>query len=243
MEINRRDFLQSAGVLSAVAAMGATLPVFGQSGQENLFLNNTEYKLPELPYAFDALDSYIDAKTIELHYTKHHQGYVNGLNKAQAEIAEALGKKDFSMIDYWLKKLAFHGAGNFLHTLYWNSMSPTGGGEPKGDLADRIKVDFGTFDKFKMMFSAAASSVEGSGWGLLAYQPSTKKLVILQVENHQKLTTWDVIPLMTIDVWEHAYYLKYQNKRADYIKEWWNIVNWENASKNFSVHPIREEKK
>jgi len=222
--------------------MGASLPVFGQGGKDNVFLNNTEHKLPELPYSYDALDSYIDGKTIELHYSKHHQAYVNGLNKAEAEIAIALGKKDFGMIDYWLKKLAFHGAGHFLHTLYWNSMSPNGGGEPKGTLADKIKIDFGSFEKFRMMFSASAASVEGSGWALLAYQPSSKKLQILQIENHQKLTTWDVIPLLVIDVWEHAYYLKYQNKRADYIKEWFNIANWENAAKNFAIHPAGDEK-
>jgi len=243
MELDRREFLGTAGVIGAVAALGTSLPLFGGTGKDGLVKNPAEHKLPELPYGFDAFDKYIDAKTIELHYSKHHQAYVTGLNKAEAEINIALGKKDFSMIDYWLKKLAFHGAGHFLHSLYWNSMSPKGGGEPKGELADRIKMDFGTFEKFKLMFSAAATSVEGSGWALLAYQPAMKKLEILQIENHQKLTTWDIIPLMVIDVWEHAYYLKYQNKRADYVKEWWNVVNWENVTKNLVLHPSKESKK
>lgn len=242
MEINRREFIETAGVLTAISAIGSSLPVFGATGKENLFTNPTEHKLPELPYAFDAFDKFIDAKTIELHYSKHHQAYVNGLNKSLAEIDIALGKQDFSIIDYWLKKLAFHGAGHFLHTLYWNSMSPNGGGEPKGKLIDKINMNFGSFEKFKKMFSASAVAVEGSGWALLAYQPSTKKLLILQIENHQKLTTWDVIPLIVLDVWEHAYYLKYQNKRGDYVNNWWNIVNWETAEKNFLIHPIKENK-
>jgi len=242
MEINRREFIETAGVLSAIAAVGATLPSFGQTGQDNLFLNKTEHVLPKLPYSFDALEGYIDSRTIELHYTKHHQAYIYGLNKAEAEITEALGKKEFGMIDYWLKKAAFHGAGHYLHSLYWNSMSPQGGGEPKGNLADRINIDFGSFEKFKSMFTASASSVEGSGWALMAFRPATKKITVLQVENHQKLTTWDIVPLMVIDVWEHAYYLKYQNKRADYINAWWNVVNWDSVEINFAMHfPIESK--
>ncbi|MFC2131375.1 superoxide dismutase [Bacteroidota bacterium] len=242
MKNNRREFLQNAGLLTAFAAAGSSIPGYTALAKDDLFINMTEHQLPKLPYNFDALEPYIDAATVELHYSKHHQGYVNGMNKAEAAITEALGKKDFSLVDYWTQKLAFHGAGNYLHTLYWNSMSPDGGGEPEGKLSDSIKINFGSFDKFKMLFTSVSKSVEGSGWGMLAYRPADKKLLVLQVENHQKMTTWDIIPLMVIDVWEHAYYLKYRNKRADYINEWWNVVNWDNAGKMFSVHPQEENK-
>jgi superoxide dismutase, Fe-Mn family len=241
METDRRNFLQQAGLFSAFAAVGSTLPSAMAFADGDIVVNTAEEKLPELPYKYNALEPYIDAATLELHYSKHHQGYVNGFNKANMAIAEAIGKKDYSMIDHWTQKLAFHGAGHYLHSLYWASMSPNGGGEPKGKLRDIIKINFGTFDKFKSLFSSVAKTVEGSGWGMLAYNPVNDKLMVLQIENHQKMTTWNVIPLMVIDVWEHAYYLKYQNKRADYINEWWNIVNWDNVERILSIHPKSEK--
>ncbi len=237
MNNNRRDFIKQAGLFTALSAIGTTIPsALSIGNQKELFLNNTEHKLPKLPYDFDALEPVIDAKTVEIHYTKHHQGYVNGLNKAEAKITDAMGRKDYSEIDYWTKKMAFTGAGNFLHTLYWNSMSENGGGKPKTSIMDRMKIDFGSFDNFKSYFSSVTAKVEGSGWGILAMKPETKQLIILQAENHQKLTTWDIVPIMALDVWEHAYYLKYQNHRKDYIKEWWNIVNWDNVEKNYNLH-------
>lgn len=241
MNEDRRDFLKTAGLASAMTIFGGALMNSGLVAQEDLFINNKIHKLPKLPFKFNDLEPIIDATTVEIHYTKHHQGYVDGLNKAEAEITEALGKNNYEIIDYWIKKLSFNGAGHYLHTLYWNSMSPNGGSAPAGKLADQIKIDFGTFDKFKALFTTAAKSVEGSGWAMLAFNPQTKKLHVLQIENHQKLTTWNVMPLMVIDVWEHAYYLKYQNKRLEYINSWFDIVNWKNAEKLFSVHSNEEK--
>ncbi|MBD3232193.1 MAG: superoxide dismutase [candidate division Zixibacteria bacterium] len=194
------------------------------------------HKLPELEYSYDALEPYIDAQTMELHHSKHHQTYVNGLNKAEEALEKACAEGDFALVEYWSKKAAFNGGGHFLHSLFWKIMAPNGsggGGEPTGELADKIKEDFGSFEAFRKHFSAAAAAVEGSGWGLLHVRPSDKKLVILQAENQHKLSPWGVAPILGIDVWEHAYYLKYQNKRPDYIKAWWNIVNWKQVEKNY----------
>ena len=189
----------------------------------------TKHELPSLPYAYADLEPYIDAQTMELHHSKHHKAYVDGLNKAEAELAKARAAGDFSMIQHWTKQSAFHGGGHALHTLFWQSMaSPKNGagGTPQGELSSKINEDFGSFDAFKKQFSAAALAVEGSGWAILHQRHSDNRLIILQAENQHKLSTWNTTPLLALDVWEHAYYLKYQNKRADYIQAWWNVVNW-----------------
>ncbi len=133
-------------------------------------------------------------------------------------------------MDYWSKKAAFHGSGHFLHSIFWENLAPAGsGGKVSDALAEAFSGSFGNVDAFKAQFSAAATTVEGSGWGILAWQPQGQQLVVLQAENHQKLTQWGVIPLLVLDVWEHAYYLKYQNKRAAYVKAFWNVVNWDDV--------------
>jgi len=188
-----------------------------------------EHTLPKLPYAYDALEPYIDEQTMHLHHDKHHSGYVKGLNKAEKMLTAARDKNDFTYIQHWSRKAAFTGAGHFLHTLFWETMGPANknGGKPKGAIADKIKIDFGSFEKFQAHFGAAAKSVEGSGWSILHYRLADDKLLILQEENHQKLSEMMTIPILCVDVWEHAYYLKYQNKRGDFIKAWWNVVNWQ----------------
>jgi len=190
------------------------------------------HQLPVLPYSIDGLEPYIDSKTLEIHHDKHHAAYVAGLNKAEDEIAKARAKNDYSILDYWTKKASFHGAGHFLHSLYWVSMTPKSGSKPQDVLMKKISEDFGNFDTFKNQFTAAAKSVEGSGWALLTSN-FEGKLQIFQVEKHENLTTWNVVPIIACDVWEHAYYLKYQNKRPDYILAWWNIVDWESAEKRY----------
>ena len=191
------------------------------------------HTLPELPYAYDALEPHIDEQTMRLHHDIHHNGYVTGLNNAEEKLAEARDSGEFGLTKHWEREAAFHGAGHLLHTIFWTNMGPDGGGEPGGELSDAIKGDFGDFDKFKSHFSAAANQVEGSGWGILAYRPFDGKLVILQAEKHQNLTQWGVIPLLVIDVWEHAYYLKYQNKRPDYTAAFYNVINWSNIEDRF----------
>lgn len=191
------------------------------------------YQLPELPYAYNALEPYYDEATVKLHHDAHHKAYVDGLNNAEGKLAEAREKGDFALIKHWERELAFHGSGHFLHSLFWQNMCPKGGGSAQGTLVERMTIDFGSYDNFKKQFSAAAVAVEGSGWALLVWNPAFAKLEILQAEKHQNLTQWGVIPLLTVDVWEHAYYLKYQNKRASWVEAWWNLVNWDDVFKRF----------
>lgn len=185
------------------------------------------HELPSLAYPYDALEPYYDEETLQLHHGKHHQSYVDGLNKAETQLAEARSRSDYGLIKHWLKEIAFHGSGHILHTLFFENLAPAGQSSPGQKTINQVEQDFGSFDEFKKMFTAAAAAVEGSGWALLCYNPLFQKLEILQAEKHQNLTQWGVIPLLVIDVWEHAYYLKYQNRRPEYITAWWNIVNWD----------------
>ena len=192
--------------------------------------------LPSLPYAYNALEPYIDEETMRLHHDKHHLAYVNGLNKAEEELAKAREAKDFSLIKHWEREAAFHGSGHILHSLFWENLCAATQckGQPEGDLATQIASDFGSFDTFEAEFTAATVAVEGSGWGILCYRPLDGRLVILQAEKHQDLTQWGVVPLLICDVWEHAYYLKYQNRRADFVNAFWNIVNWGIVEQRFA---------
>jgi len=184
------------------------------------------HKLPPLPYAYDALEPYIDAETMRLHHDKHHRSYVEGLNRAETMMARARANNDYDLLKHWEREAAFHGAGHYLHTIFWQVMSPHGGGVPQGELAQQIIRDFGSIESFRRHFSQAAEKVEGGGWAILVWSPRAQHLEILQAEKHQNLSQWDVIPLLVLDVWEHAYYLSYRNDRARYIQAWWNVVNW-----------------
>jgi Fe-Mn family superoxide dismutase len=185
-----------------------------------------KYILPELPYPYNALEPYMDEETVRIHHDMHHNGYVKGLNNALDKLKEARESQDFALIKHWERELAFNGAGHMLHTLYWESMSPDGDRQPRGKLAEQIDRDFGSFESFKKEFSAAAAAVEGSGWALLVYSRENQELLILTVEKHQNQLLPGMVPIMALDVWEHAYYLKYKNKRVDFIQNWWNIVDW-----------------
>jgi Fe-Mn family superoxide dismutase len=189
------------------------------------------HTLPELPYAYDALEPFYDAATVKLHHDMHHKAYVDGLNNAEAKLAEAIEKGDFALIKHIERELAFHGSGHILHTIFWENMKAGGGGPAYGAVLELIDRDFGSFDNFKKAFSASAAAVEGSGWAILACNPIFEKLVILQAEKHQDLTQWGAVPLLIVDVWEHAYYLKYQNKRAAWIEAWWNLINWDDVNR------------
>ena len=194
-----------------------------------------EYKLPDLPYLYNALEPYIDEQTVRLHHDKHHLAYVNGLNTALKRLEEARGKVDYSAIKAILRDAAFHGSGHVLHTLYWEGMTTHANSkEPvSGPFLDQVKKDFGSLENLKKELGEATKAVEGSGWGVLVWEPLGKMLMTLTAENHQKLTVWGVKPLFVIDAWEHAYYLKYQNRRAEYVDSFWNIVNWAEIEKKF----------
>lgn len=191
------------------------------------------HRLPPLPYPYNALEPYIDEKTMRIHHDKHHQSYVDGLNKAETKLEEARKSGNFELIKHWERELAFNGAGHYLHTLFWTIMNPKGGGAPEGELAQQIKKDFGSYDQFKKQFTEAADKVEGGGWAILVWSPRSHRLEILQAEKHQNLSQWDVVPILALDVWEHAYYLKHQNNRKDYINDWWKVVYWPEAQERF----------
>ena len=191
------------------------------------------HQLPPLPYDYDALEPHIDEQTMRLHHDKHHQSYVDGLNKAEQKLAEARSTGDFTLVKHWERELAFHGSGHMLHSIFWPNMTPKGGGEPSGELSQALKADFGGFDGFKNHFQATATAVEGGGWAILAYQTLTGQLVILGVEKHQDLTQFGCIPLLVLDVWEHAYYLKYQNRRPEYVKAFFNVINWKDVEARY----------
>lgn len=192
-----------------------------------------KHKLPALPYGYDALEPYIAKEIMLLHHTKHHQSYVEGLNKAEDKLENARKTNNYDLVKHWSRELAFHGSGHYLHTIFWNNMSPNGGGSPKGALLEEIKKYFGSYDAFKKHFSEAAKAVEGVGWAILVWSPRARHLEILQSERHMLLTQWDTIPLLVLDVWEHAYYLQYKNNKGQYVDNWWNVVNWKDVENRF----------
>lgn len=193
------------------------------------------HELPPLPYAYDALEPYIDEQTMRLHHDIHHNGYVSGLNNAEAKLAEARAAGDFALVKHWSREAAFHGSGHLLHSIFWPNMVSASKAKAAADgaLAEAIDRDFGSFEAFKAQFVAASNAVEGSGWGILAYRPADDSLVILTAEKHQNLTQWGVVPLLVLDVWEHAYYLKYQNRRGEYVNNFFNIINWDDVAARY----------
>lgn len=191
------------------------------------------HTLPPLPYNYNALEPVISERIMKLHHDIHHQSYVDGLNKAELALQKARKNNDYDLIKHWERELAFNGAGHYLHTLFWRIMSPNGG-KPDRELLTEIQNSFGSFDQFKLQFTNAANKVEGSGWAILVWSPVSRRLEILQAEKHQNLSQWDIVPLLAIDVWEHAYYLQYENKRKNYIENWWKIVNWNEVNKRFA---------
>jgi len=186
-----------------------------------------QHQLPPLPYPYNALEPIISQTTLNFHHDKHHKAYVDGLNKAEIKLEEARKKNEHEYIKYWEKELAFNGSGHILHSILWTIMSPLGmGGQPGPQTLFQINNYFGNFNAFKEQFINATEKVEASGWGILTWQPTWMRLEILQAEKHQNLTQWSGIPILVCDVWEHAYYLDYQNDRKKYIEAWWNLINW-----------------
>lgn len=201
-----------------------------------------KYELPKVPYSYDSLEPHIDAKTMEIHHTKHHQAYTDGLNNALANLSAELQNMELPKLLSNLNQVPenvrgavnFHGGGYENHALFWNSMKSNGGGKPGGSLEEAINSVFGNFDSFKEKFVKDTIAIQGSGWGWLAYNPQTKKVEFTTMPNQTSPRTKGLIPLMGLDVWEHAYYLKYQNRRADYVNAWWNVINWDEVDARLS---------
>ncbi|HWQ78730.1 MAG TPA: superoxide dismutase [Anaerovoracaceae bacterium] len=194
---------------------------------ECIMVPTGQHQLPPLPYDYCSLEPVISEKTLKLHHDIHHKAYVDGLNLAENSLAESRKRQDFQFLKYWANELAFNGSGNILHSIYWTVMAPLKmGGEPGPHTLYYIGCYFGSFNAFKNQFKNAAAKVEGSGWSILTWQPTWNRMEILQAEKHQNLTQWSGIPILVCDVWEHAYYLDYQNERQKYIDSWWQLINW-----------------
>jgi Fe-Mn family superoxide dismutase len=192
------------------------------------------YSLPDLPYDYDALEPVYSGRVLELHHGKHHAGYVAGLNRTQERLAEARERADFEAIVGLEKALAFNLSGHILHSLFWKNLSPDGGGKPDGELATAIERSFGSFERLRDQLSQATITVQGSGWGALAWEPVGQQLVVEQIYDHHGNVGSGSVPLLAIDAWEHAYYLQHENRRADYVAALWDLVHWKDVEARFA---------
>jgi Fe-Mn family superoxide dismutase len=235
--MDRKQFLK-AGTLAGAGSLIITENAFAKNAVDNdidkLTDANGNYILQALPYNENFLEPYMDAETLHLHYTFHHGGAVKGANKDLQMIKKSIDDNNLETVDFWTKKLSYHFSSHVLHSIFWTNLTNKKS-EPTGDLLKRIEKNFGSYDKLKMLISETSKNVDGNGWGILAYQPYSDSIIICQCENHEKLTQWGCIPLLVIDVWEHAYYLKYKNKRQDFVDALYNIINWDNVAQRLNT--------
>jgi Fe-Mn family superoxide dismutase len=192
------------------------------------------YSLPDLPYDYGALEPHISGEIMELHHGKHHQTYVNAANETLDKLAAARENNDFGSIVGLEKTLAFNLGGHVNHSIFWNNLSPDGGGKPQGELAAAVEEFFGSFDAFQAHFTAAATTIQGSGWAILGWDTLGGRLLIHQLYDQQGNLPAGQIPIVMLDMWEHAFYLQYRNVKPDYVKAWWNVVNWADAADRFA---------
>ena len=192
------------------------------------------YTLPELPYELAALEPHYSAEVLELHHDKHHAAYVAGANATLDKLGEARASDDYGSINMLQKNLAFHLSGHVLHSMFWENLSPDGGGKPEGELEAAIADGFGGFDHFRSQLTEAALAVQGSGWGALTWEPLGQRLIVEQIYDHQSNVGQGAPPLLVLDMWEHAYYLQYRNVKADWVEAFWEIVNWPDVAARFT---------
>jgi Fe-Mn family superoxide dismutase len=195
----------------------------------------TKYTLPELQYDYSALEPHISGKIMELHHDKHHAGYVKGANTTLEKLGEAREKEDFTRLGALEKALAFNLSGHVLHSLFWQNLAPKGGGEPKGEFAEQIRKDFGSFASFKRQLTEGASTIMGSGWGAVVWEPLAGRLLTTQIYDHQSNLAQAGVPIMVLDAWEHAYYLQYENRKTDFFQVVWNCWNWKDVADRFEA--------
>jgi Fe-Mn family superoxide dismutase len=193
------------------------------------------YTLPKLRYEYAALEPYMSRRILELHHDGHHAAYVKNANQAIAELDRAREVGDMSRLAALERTLAFNLSGHILHSIFWQNLAPGGGGRPAGDLARTIDRDFGAFDKFRNQLTQAAGTVSGSGWGALVWEPAGGRLITVQIHDHQADLTQAGIPLLVLDAWEHAYYLQYENRKADFFNAVWNVWNWRDVADRFEA--------
>jgi len=191
------------------------------------------YSLPDLSYDYSALEPHISGRIMELHHDKHHAGYVAGANTALEKLAAARNASDFAAITMLEKNFAFHLSGHVLHSVFWTNLSPDGG-EPTAAVADVLATSFGSVDLFRQQMTAAATTIQGSGWALASWEPSAGRVVIQQIHDHQGNHGQGTVPLLAIDAWEHAYYLQYENRKAEFLDAVWNVVNWDDVDRRLA---------
>jgi len=194
----------------------------------------SNYTLPDLRYDHSALEPHISGRIIELHHGKHHAAYVAGANTAFERLQDMRERDDFSAISRLEKDLAFNVSGHVLHSVLWTNMSPNGGGEPTGELAELIGSTFGGFSAFRQQMTQAAGTIQGSGWALASWEPLGQRLVVQQVFDHQGNHGQGTVPLLAIDAWEHAFYLQYENRKPDYLEAIWNVIDWNDVDARLS---------
>jgi Fe-Mn family superoxide dismutase len=192
-----------------------------------------DYTLPDLPYDYGALEPHVSGEIMELHHSKHHATYVKGANTALEQMAEARAGGQWGTVNLLAKNLAFNLGGHVNHSVFWPNMSPDGGDKPDGELAAAIDEHFGSFDGFRAQFTANALGIQGSGWSILAWDALGQRLVLEQVYDHQGNLAPGTIPLLLLDMWEHAFYLQYRNVKPDYVDAWWNVANWADVARRF----------
>ena len=192
------------------------------------------YKLPDLPYDYAALEPHVSGKIMELHHGKHHAAYVKSANSTLEQLAEARDKDDFARLAALERALAFNLSGHILHSIFWKNMMPKGGGTPDGDFGAAVDRDFGNFDRFRRQLTEVASSIMGSGWAALVWEPIGSRLLITQIYDHQSNLAQAGVPLMVLDAWEHAYYLQYQNRKTEFFEIVWNLWNWDDISARYA---------
>jgi Fe-Mn family superoxide dismutase len=193
------------------------------------------YSLPDLRYDYGALEPHISGKIMELHHDKHHAAYVKGANQALEKLGELREKQDFTRLGALEKSLAFNLSGHVLHSLFWQNLTPKGGGQPDGELGDAIANDFGSFASMRKQLTEASSTIMGSGWGALVWEPLAGKLLTTQIYDHQSNLAQGGVPILVLDAWEHAYYLQYQNKKTDFFEAVWSCWNWEDVAERFAA--------
>ncbi|MGW2149891.1 superoxide dismutase [Nonomuraea bangladeshensis] len=194
-----------------------------------------QYTLPDMPYDYAALEPAITGEILELHHAKHHAAYVKGANDTLERLAEARDKGEFGGLVGLEKTYAFNLSGHVLHTIFWQNLSPDGGDRPDGELGDAIAEHFGSFDAFKKQLTTATATVQGSGWGVLAWEPLGRRLVVEQVYDHHGNVGMNTTPLLVFDAWEHAYYLQYRNVRPDYVEKLWGLINWNDVISRYDA--------
>ena len=195
----------------------------------------TKYTLPELAYDYGALEPHVSGKILELHHGKHHAAYVTNANATMDALHDCREKGDYARIPALERALAFNLSGHVMHSIFWQNLSPKGGGEPTGDLAAAINRDFGSFDRFKKHLNAASATIMGSGWSALTWEPVSGRLLVAQIYDHQSNSAMAGTPLLVVDAWEHAFYLQYQNRKTEFFDALWNVFNWADVAERYAA--------